>query len=433
MNYEFPHITNISDVLPAIEGRDEFIVAEKEGYTVINYNVMMADTFPDVKTIWKDYPMPESYTCGCGIYVHPNVIQPGAIHCSDCLYVEEQNAKIRRECRGIIFDSKTGDIIRRPFHKFFNVNEREETQDHVIDLSRPHAILEKLDGSMIAPFWVGGDVGKFIWGTKMGETDVAKPVEAFVEANPNYRMFMKQMLNRGMTPIFEWCSRKQRIVLDYKEDQLILTAVRNMVTGEYMSRDQMEREAANAHIPVVRQFEPQTDMKAFLEYVRDLEDLEGFVVRFDDGHMLKLKCHWYLQIHKAKEAILQDRNIVELILEEHLDDVKAHLPAEDRDRLTQFENDLNTAVSNVIQNCLDILYVARHEEKMDRKTFAIEVAPTLCPFIRPIIFKNYDNTSMYSAPTVFKDVCNTIRNNLSRTVKYEAIRDAWFPGIQFNV
>ena len=48
MNYEFPHITNISDVLPAIEGRDEFVVAEKEGYTVINYNVMMADTFPDV-------------------------------------------------------------------------------------------------------------------------------------------------------------------------------------------------------------------------------------------------------------------------------------------------------------------------------------------------------------------------------------------------
>ena len=30
MNYEFPYITNISDVLPAIEGRPEFAVAEKE-------------------------------------------------------------------------------------------------------------------------------------------------------------------------------------------------------------------------------------------------------------------------------------------------------------------------------------------------------------------------------------------------------------------
>ena len=38
MNYEFPIIRNISDVLPAIHGRDEFVVAEKEGYTVINFD-----------------------------------------------------------------------------------------------------------------------------------------------------------------------------------------------------------------------------------------------------------------------------------------------------------------------------------------------------------------------------------------------------------
>ena len=60
MNYEFPIINKISDVLPAIEGRDEFVVAEKEGYTVINYNVMMADTFPDVRGIIKDDDNPSS-------------------------------------------------------------------------------------------------------------------------------------------------------------------------------------------------------------------------------------------------------------------------------------------------------------------------------------------------------------------------------------
>ena len=408
MNYEFPLIRNISDVLPAIAGRDEFIVAEKEGYTVINYNVMMADTFGHADIATK------------------------LIKGAKPVFRYESDALIRRECRGIIFDSKTGDIIRRPFHKFFNVNEREETQDHVVDLSRPHAILEKLDGSMIAPFWVGGDVGKFIWGTKMGATDVAAPVEAFVEANPNYRMFMKQMLNRGMTPIFEWCSRKQRIVLDYKEDQLILTAVRNMVTGEYMARDAMEREAANAHIPIVRAFEmhKEMDMKAFLEYVRDLEDLEGFVVRFDDGHMLKLKCHWYIQIHKAKEAILQDRNIVELILEEHLDDVKAHLPAEDRDRLTQFESDINKAI-NISVSDIRIELDSLIRNGVDRKTFAMGRAQEIDGYIRPIIFRLFGRTDI-SKEEIRGLVCNTLRNNLGRTAKYEAIRDAWFPGIKFN-
>ena len=322
MNYEFPLIRNIADVLPAIEGRDEFVVAEKEGYTVINYNVMMADTFPDVCYMRE---------VGMGLLLDgDDMSQPAP---TAMALMRDKNAAIRRECRGIIFDSKTGEIIRRPFHKFFNVNEREETQDHVIDLSRPHAILEKLDGSMIAPFIVNGQM---IWGTKMGATDVAKPVEEFVKNNPHYEKVARECIRYNMTPIFEWCSRKQRIVLDYKEDQLILTALRDMHTGEYSRHAALVDNCRDINIPVVRAFEPQSDMKAFLEYVHDLEDLEGFVVRFDDGHMLKLKCHWYLQIHKAKEAILQDRNIVEIILDEKLDDIKAHLPAEDRDRLVQF-------------------------------------------------------------------------------------------------
>ena len=396
MNYEFPHITNISNVLPAIEGRDEFVVAEKDGYTVINYNVMMADTFPDV------------------------------IICNEEEMRQDEQAAIRRECRGIIFDSKTGNIIRRPFHKFFNVNEREETQERFINLGHPHCILEKLDGSMIAPFIVNGEM---IWGTKMGATDVAKPVEEFVKNNPEYITFADEVIDNGWTPIFEWCSRKQRIVLDYYDDQLVLTAIRNIHDGSYMSYEQMYDWVIRFHsIPVVRVFEPQTDMKYLLEYVRDQEDLEGYVVRFDDGHMLKLKCHWYLQIHKAKEAILQDRNIVELILEEHLDDVKAHLPAEDRDRLTKFESDFNVCVGIVVQDILDIMSEL-DDSDIDRKTFAVEMAPQICPYMRPIIFKNFDGCTIGK---VFEDVRNTIRNNLTKTAKYEAIREAWFDGVIYN-
>ena len=389
MNYEFPYIGGLSDVLPAIEGRDEFVVAEKDGYTVINYNVMMADTFPKV-------------------------------HFDDC---EWETAKIRRECRGIIFDSKTGDIIRRPFHKFFNVNEREETQDHVIDLSRPHAILEKLDGSMIAPFIVNGQM---IWGTKMGATDVAKPVEEFVKNNPQYESFAWDLITSGYTPIFEWCSRKQRIVLDYKEDQLILTAIRHMNTGEYVVFDGMNL----GDIPIVRAFEmhKEMDMKAFLEYVRDLEDLEGFVVRFDDGHMLKLKCAWYLQIHKAKEAILQDRNIVELILEDKLDDVKAHLPPMDAASLTRFESQFNLAVADTAYVLANELQWIRNDN-INRKTFAIEHAGKYDQYMRALIFKNFEELSHEK---YWADVRNTIRNNLTKTAKYEAIREAWFDGVIYN-
>jgi len=403
MNYEFPTIRNISDVLPAIMGRDEFVVAEKEGYTVINYNVMMADTFPDIE------------------YMDEEDIEDGWLSV----------ATVRRELRGIIFDTETGEILRRPFHKFFNVNEREETQDHVVDLSQDHRILEKLDGSMIAPFMIWP--GEMVWGTKMGATDVAKPVEEFVEANSNYRQFAKFTISRGYTPIFEWCSRKQRIVLDYKEDQLILTGIRDITTGRYMSHELMEAHAEAYRIPVVRTWDigihmDNKTMSSFVNYVRDLEDVEGFVVRFSDGHMLKLKCDWYVQIHKAKEKILQDRNIVELILDDKLDDVKAHLPQEDRDRLTQFEAYFNLAVADVVFYLANDLSWIR-EDVIDRKTFALEHAERYDQYMRALIFKNFEELEQSK---YWADVRNTIRNNLTKTVKYEAIRDAWFPGVKYN-
>lgn len=404
MNYEFPLIRNISDVLPAIEGRDEFIVAEKEGYTVINYNVMMADTFPDVLVdpSWQDQE-------------------------SGWTVDYDYNAAIRRECRGIIFDTATGDIIRRPFHKFFNVNERDETQDHSVDLSRPHAILEKLDGSMIAVF---AHEGKLVWGTKMGATDVAKPVEEFVARNPEYVRFAEEAIANEWTPIFEWCSRKQRIVLDYFDDQLVLTAMRHMNTGSYALHGNLEAIGLAYAIPVVRAFDPQTDMKAFIEHVRDLQDIEGFVVRFDDGHMLKLKCDWYVQIHKAKEAILQDRNIVELILDDKLDDIKAHLPAEDRDHLTLFECDINKAI-NISVSDIRIELDSLLRNGIDRKDFAMGRAQELDGYIRPIIFRLFGREDV-SREEIDGLVRNVVRNNLGRTAKYEAIRDAWFPGVIFN-
>lgn len=207
MNYKFPIIRNINDVLPAIEGRDEFVIADKGSYTVINYNVMMADTFPDVVLADPDRPD---------------------------LAAVARHAMLRRECRGIVFDSKTGDIIRRPFHKFFNVNEREETQDRRLDFSKEHWVDTKLDGSMIAVFMHEGEL---VYGTKMVAPDFHELVKKFVDASDvGYETFCRRVITKGYTPIFEFMHPQKRIVIDYgKEPALTLLAVRHMVTGEFIS------------------------------------------------------------------------------------------------------------------------------------------------------------------------------------------------------
>jgi RNA ligase len=400
VNYEFPVIKNISEVLPAIKDAPEFVVAERDGYTVINYSVMMSDTFPTINVAGGSAKMRAERSL---------------------------HNMLRRECRGIIFCSKTGDLLRRPLHKFFNVNEREETQDHVLDLSRPHVILEKLDGSMLVPFMLNDEVR---WGTKMGLTDVAAPVEEFVKNNPKYEEFARVCLTQSfITPIFEWCSRKQRIVIDYgSKDHLVLIALRFNDTGEYVKYDKMTFIAKNWNLPVVKAFAPATDMNEFMAYVAGLKDMEGFVIRFDDGHMVKAKCDWYVQIHKAKEAILQDRNIVEMILSNTLDDVKAHLLTEDRVRLEEFEDKVVTRIKYLARELHDNVAHIR-ARNVDRKNFALNESQNFDSLMKAAIFSLFDGCTIESAQ---EHITKTVASKLSSNKSYDMIKDVWFKGIKHN-
>ena len=222
MNYDFPIIKHLDDVRPAIEGRDEFIIAERDWGYVVNYMVSMTDTFPPVldNEYWcPGCKIPVSETEGCGSQRCPEAVNLAAI---------------RRECRGLIFCKETGKITRRPFHKFFNVNERDETQIGRLDFSLPHSVNTKLDGSMISPFEVTHGSGIIRFGTKMGITEVAMQAEEFVAKNMKYMEFSKWCIKNNLTPIFEWTSRQQRIVIDYPVDNLTLLAVRHMITGEFL-------------------------------------------------------------------------------------------------------------------------------------------------------------------------------------------------------
>jgi RNA ligase len=200
MKYTFPYIEKIEDVLPHIKDRGEFLVAEREHYTVINYMVALADTFD----------MFDSYDEGN--------------------YVYDVTGAIRRECRGLKF-YKDGRIAARPFFKFFNINERDETKIDKVDWSKPYTIMEKRDGSMIHPMRIGNDIR---WMTKMGITEVSAQAEKFIEKNTNYEKFAKWCIENQLTPIFEYTSPNNKIVVRYEKDELVLLAVRHNITGEFM-------------------------------------------------------------------------------------------------------------------------------------------------------------------------------------------------------
>jgi len=384
MNYEFPEINHINDVLPHIEGWDEFRVMEKDWYTVINYMVAFEETF--------SYDSPDG---------------------SDSYH----NMSVRRECRGLIFDTKTGDLISRPYHKFFNAGERDETQVNKINLYEPHVVLEKLDGSMIRP--IPTKEG-FRLATKAGITDVAMNAEVFVADKPHYATFIHKCFQRNVTPIFEWCSRKNRIVVDYPEDQLILTAMRNVFDGSYVTYEVMKNYATAWSIPVVKAIAgDETDITKVVDHIRKWDDGEGVVIRFDNGHMVKVKADDYVLRHKSKDAINQEKNVIETILDDAVDDLIPLLTPEDAERVKSFQNAFWVSVDDLASEMAD-LYNGGNIMYPDKKDFAVNfVQKMILPIHAPIMY------GIKAGKGSKQIIIDMIRKSLSTQTKIDQNRWLW--------
>jgi RNA ligase len=295
-------------------GTSAFIEADRGDYVIFNYVISFDGIFPFPNT--DDPALNREYT-------------------------------VLRECRGLTF-SKDGRILARKFAKFFNIGEKPESQIDVIDWSEPHHVLEKMDGSMINPMWTGAGPAQadgLVWCTKMGETDVAKPVNEWIKANPHYAEWAANMINHGWTPLFEWCSRKQKIVIDYPEDRLVLLALRDNLFGGYMPYDKMVRHAEKAGMEVVRALPGGVEsIETFMAEVHDVQGMEGYIVRFHDGRMYKVKGLWYCQIHKTKDFLQHEKDVLAMIAHNTVDDVKPFMEENDRKAVEAYAADFAAAV-----------------------------------------------------------------------------------------
>lgn len=327
MNYNFPIIKNINQAREAIKDRAEFIESDKGDYVVFNYLLSHSDSFDD---------------------------------------------PIRRELRGLIFN-RSGDVLSRRFHKFFNMGEKEETLESNIDWNKPHVVLEKLDGSMITPLIING---KVYWATKMGITEVSKQCEEYIKDKTNYYDFAIDCYKQKITPIFEFIAPDNRIVISYEEPKLILLAIRNNLSGYYYGSNILELLSRSYEIPLVKTYSGD------ISSIRDKVGIEGVVIRFNDGHMVKVKTDWYVAIHKAKEDILFEKNIIKLILEEKLDDIYPNLLDSDKVRIDSYKETLIDNIDEYVNNIKSFF----ETNKYTRKEFALEVSSSLPPIIRNVYF-----------------------------------------------
>jgi T4 RnlA family RNA ligase len=406
-HYPFPKIEHIDQIKEAIAGRDEFIIAERDGFSVVNYMVHLLDSFPPIEIAYSDGQET------------PGFLTTGPYYNTQA----DRNYAIRRECRGLVFGPH-GEVISRRYHKFFNVNERPETMMNHIDLSKPHVILEKLDGSMITPIKINGEIR---WCTKMGITDMTPMVEEFVEKKENYKDFAKHVLLNDNTPIFEWCSRKNRIVIDHPEDRLILTAIRHNLSGKYYDYADLIYWAKAFNIDVVQNVSFKS-LEGMLAATKELKDVEGWVVRFDDGQMIKIKCDWYCRLHATKDMLTREKDIVELIVNSQMDDQKPFMLAEDVKKVEHYEIEF---FNYLIQYGLAIkrIYMRIRDCDISRKDFALGMHPFILKDLeKSLIFRLWDDPTQ----NIYEMLSDVVKKNVSTGRKFEAIKKQLFPDLVWD-
>lgn len=306
MYYELPHNITLDETTDIIErhnarlGAKPFIRRETPYGFVFDYVVTFEGVFP---------PLDD-----------PN-------------YTEREKAIIR-ECRGLIFDHD-GNIMARKYQKFFNLNEREEVLEHNIDWSVGHVVMDKADGSLYSPMLYEG---KIRWGSMMGLTDHAAQVDRYVADNPHIEEFVAPLIGE-YTPLFEWCSRQNTIVVDYPEDRLILTGIRNNTTGQYTPYHEMAKMAQEYGVDVIHLIEWDGDRKSLINGLGELVDAEGYIIRFDNGMMVKLKGEWYVNLHNARDAMHTEKKAYSIVVNENVDDMVALLDPMMGDKLQRYNRD----------------------------------------------------------------------------------------------
>jgi RNA ligase len=208
-------------------------------------------------------------------------------------------------------------------------------------------------------------------------------VEEFISKVPSidYVGFSKKWVDEGWTPIYEWCSNKSRIVLEYNQDCLSLIAIRNIRTGLYIPFLEMAAIAKASGIPLVKAWTPEelhldlnTDLKTFHNFYASIQKqrgFEGFVLRFDSGFMLKIKTHWYFQLNKALDLVKNpknERHRWECILEEKYDDLRGFLKEDDRQAMDDFARAIAANIEASAKSILDL--VVNYRRNHQRKEFA---------------------------------------------------------------
>ena len=227
------------------------------------------------------------------------------------------------QCRGLIYDVTTNEVVARPFRKFFNHNESTAPS---IGLHAPVIVTDKMDGSLGVLYWT--PEGRPAIATR-GSFDSQ-------QANRAIEIFRLKYEHRfrppaGITYLFEIVYPENRIVIDYgrMEDLVLLGAV-DIASGRTIAPEAVQESNNPWPGPVAETFTFNTYGQALAAPPR--AGKEGYVVHdLRTDERVKIKQQDYIVLHRLVTG-MSARRVHEAMLDgQDLDQFISPLPDEFHD------------------------------------------------------------------------------------------------------
>jgi hypothetical protein len=204
--------------------------------------------------------------------------------------------------RSLVYD-RNQEIVSVGLPKFFDYDQDQAyclLADQLIrEEGEETSVTIKLDGSLIIRSVVKNKV-LFRTRTKIYNDhliDQAKEIAA-----EQYPELLNPEFASDLSLQFELISGKRKIVIAYQEEDLILIGATINKTLELLSYQENSELARKANLKLASEFkESFSSVQDLADKVKDRQDIEGLVLRFDKQQkMLRIKTDYYKLVHQAK-------------------------------------------------------------------------------------------------------------------------------------
>jgi hypothetical protein len=198
------------------------------------------------------------------------------------------------QSRGIIIDLKTERCVVFPFEKFFKLGEIPAWNFDQLPCSRPQEIVEKIDGSMVSAYRWDGQIHFAVKGNfeveqscKAREIAGKYPIEQLDFDHFDY--FFEVVYPKNRFP-------ESFAVVDYGEEALFLTGIRDKLTLEQLSYQEVQRVAQSIGMRYPKATTMSWEQVLASTQDESWQNFEGWVANFS-GKLVKVKQQSYCQLN----------------------------------------------------------------------------------------------------------------------------------------